>query len=42
MFQYYKTESNNSFKIGSEGLGASASTIFPFGSININLGIPLI
>ena len=38
----YCFQSNISFNFGLEGLGASESTIFPFGSNKINLGIALI
>jgi hypothetical protein len=35
-------ELNSSFNLGSDGLGASASKIFPSGSINIKRGIEFI
>lgn len=37
----FSSDSNNSVSLGSDGLGASALTILPCGSIKINLGMPL-
>jgi hypothetical protein len=43
MFLYYIFKEFNRFFIaGFEGLGAFASTMFPCGSIKMNLGIPFI
>ena len=42
MLDYFTKPSNNSTNNGDDGLGASAFTTFPFGSINKNIGIELI
>ena len=42
MLDYFTKPSNNSTNKGDDGLGASAFTTLPVGSINKNLGIELI
>lgn len=41
LINYFNKVSNFSCNSAEDGLSASESTIFPFGSININLGIPV-